>query len=136
MTKVVGLYGKAETGKTMTLNLLIDILESVTTGHEMPIPQSVLNNRRKSFIYKGLNIGIGTWGDNEDEVRRNCGFFQDNNCDIVFSATRTKGRSRKALLKYAEENSTSVIWIKKRIADSDYESAALEQANKLFNLML
>lgn len=37
MTKVVGLYGKAETGKTMTLNLLIDILESVTTGHEMPI---------------------------------------------------------------------------------------------------
>jgi hypothetical protein len=135
MKKVIGLYGRAEIGKTMTLNYLIDLLEVSMTGCTMPAPQPSTNNRRMAFKINDIIVGVGTWGDNEYEVTQNCIFFKNNNCDIAFSATRTRGGSCDALKKYAEEDESTIKWIKKNIVDSDFEEAALIQAQELFNLI-
>ncbi|OAV63517.1 hypothetical protein Barb6XT_03130 [Bacteroidales bacterium Barb6XT] len=139
MNKVIGLWGVASTGKTTTLNLLIDLLEVATTDCPMPTPQPERVERRKAFIYNGFKIGIATGGDTDDIVKENCAFFDDEKCDIVFSATRKRydSGSHIELTNYAERFGLSVTWIEK---DTDTTSRTkyivnLQQALDLLDMI-
>ncbi len=133
MIKIIGLYGRANVGKTSTLNLLIDLLKVQTTGCAMAPPQAL--ERKMIFTYKGFIIGIGTAGDTYEEVAANCDFFDANNCDIVFSATRTRGGSCRELNKLAHKHSLSTIWIKKIIVTTGFNVINLQQANDLLSMI-
>lgn len=74
------------TGKTDTLNLLIDLLEASASASPMPQPQPEGHDRRKVVRYRGLTVGVCTPGDTEDEVRENRDFFEQHACDVGVTA--------------------------------------------------
>lgn len=133
MKKIIGLYGRAQCGKTSTLNLLIDLLEVATTGCSMPAPHT--GERRVAFDYNGYKVGVGTPGDNAACVRENCDFFDKEMCDVVFSATRTKGESCHELNAFASKHNVKTDWIKKKIAVTNIDSENRQQAQELLSLI-
>ena len=138
MLKIIALYESANHGKTSTLNILISLLQ-LANGQE--VEQCLLNkDRRVSLKYRDLIIGIATGGDNKTEVRKNCVFFEDNNCDIVFTATRKKkdSGSVQALKIFAETKYLKVKRHRKNIAKDDktFNEVNFRQASDLFNIYL
>ena len=115
--KIIGLFGKADQGKTTTLNQVIEKLKQ--EGGE--IKSEVADNGKDRHVcieYKGKRICIASDGDNEPILQRNCDFFDECNrhlhIDVAVSATRTRNTTRKVLEQYAKEQKTRVTWIKKR----------------------
>lgn len=135
MKKIIGLSGVGGTGKTETLNLLIDLLEVATTGCSMPTPQPESKDRKKIFTYNGNIVGIGTSGDSRVCVQKNCDFFDNNKCDIAISATRSWGGSCDCLNEFADKYKIKAIWISKNITSQNQAQANLVQAQALFNLL-
>lgn len=92
-SKAIVLFGRANTGKTTTLNLLIDKLTSkygATTL--MSIPSANANNDKAIAVkYNGLNIAIITEGDHANALDYYFGKIIE--CDIYICASRTKSSS-------------------------------------------
>jgi len=84
--KVIALFGKGGIGKTTTLNLLNNLINP-----DNPITDG--KDHRRTFTYKGKTISITTPGDNETEVKKNIQYVQDKNCDILVTASRTRGQT-------------------------------------------
>ena len=137
MKKAFALYGKGEIGKTETLNLLIDLFTVATIGGPMPTPAPKGHDRKRVFHYKELKIGVATRGDNAYEVKENCKFFESNACDIVYTATRTRGGSCNEIVTYAKSKNAELKWEKKEnILDlSKISSYNFQLAQKLFNMI-
>ena len=104
--KVIALFGIKDTGKTTTLNLLNNLINP-----DNPITDG--KDHRRTFTYKGKTISITTPGDNETEIKKNIQYAQDENCDILVTASRTKGYGRKLL----REQFKDIHFIKKNVAN-------------------
>ena len=104
--KVIALYEVANTGKTTTLNLLNDLLNP-----DNPITDG--KDHRRSITYKGKTIFIATPGDNKAEIDENIKRARKENCDILVTASRTKGYGKELL----KEQFKNIRWIKKDVAD-------------------
>lgn len=137
MKKAIALYGKGDSGKTSTLNLLIDLIVSENKGIPMTIhtEEELRKNCRAVLSYKGKIIGVGTWGDSKDQVEKNCNFFKEKNCDLIYTATRTRGETCKAIKDFVSINRFSLEWVKKKYRDTNRYSENLKQAQELFNLI-
>lgn len=112
MKKIIALYRSAETGKTSTLNLLIELLDKNKKVEE----ERLIEDRRVSISYGSKKIAVTTWGDNGFELKENIKFFEKENCDILVTATRTRGETTGILNDYAKEIDTDIIWIEKNIS--------------------
>lgn len=136
MKKIIGLQGRAQCGKTSTLNLLIDLLEVETKGCAMPVPY--IGDRKKVFVINGLTVGVATPGDTEQIVEENCDFFTANNCDVVFLATRTKGGTHHALDRFAAKQGLTVKYEAKKMESTKglEPQTNLAQAQELLNMIL
>lgn len=135
MQAIIGLYGRGQTGKTETLNLLIDLLEAAASGSPMPSPQPVGRDRRKIIRYRGLTVGVTTVGDNEEEATENRDFFERHACDIGVTAARSWGRTHWVMHDYAKRRGARIRWVKRRIVASGFEEANLGQARELTALI-
>lgn len=126
--KVIGLYNVRNSGKTTTLDLVIDKLQEPEYGYKL-VPEKKPNTKDKRVLlqYKKLKICITTFGDNRTETEKNIKFFEDHQPDIAISAARTKGETRDLLDKYAELLGTEVIWLKKQRAESETERTILNK---------
>lgn len=134
MEKIIALQGPAQCGKTSTLNLLVDLLEVETTNCAMPTPHA--GDRKKVFVINGVTVGIATSGDVARIVQENCNFFNENHCDIVFTATRTKGGTHDVLDKFAASHGLTVKYERKIKSTKESESQTnLEQAKELRKLI-
>jgi hypothetical protein len=107
MKRIIGLYGKANCGKTTTLNNLIEKL-AIATGKNVVIPLNKETDTMEVFNYKNKIICVATQGDTKDAVKQNCDFFINQNCDIAFSATRSRGKSCDALKVLAATYSINI----------------------------
>lgn len=137
MRTIIGLYESGDKGKTSTLNMLIYMLEMATLG--TPTNHNILNNRRAFFVINNTRVGVGTEGEDWDGVQGNCNFFDTNNCDIVFTATRKRSDSGsvRRLEQYAAQKALSVNWIRKTIAANVAQESVInfQQAINLFNMI-
>ena len=135
-TRIICLKGRHNCGKTTTLNYLIDLLDVRINGGTMPTPHK--GDRRKVFIYKGLIIGISTYGDTENILTQNCKFFEDNACDIAFSACLTRGKTCAVLDHFAANNPGSTVTSVKKIIETNANMRSqknLNQATDLLNMI-
>ncbi len=112
MKKIIALYRRSETGKTSTLNLLIELLDK----NKKIEKERLKEDRRVSISYGSKKIAVTTWGDNGFELKENIKFFEEENCDILVTATRTRGETTEILTDYAKEIDTEIIWIEKNIS--------------------
>lgn len=114
MKKIIALYRRAETGKTSTLNLLIELLDKNKKVEE----ERLIEDRRVSISYGSKKIAVTTWGDNGFELKENINYFEKEDCDILVTATRTRGETTEILNDYAKEINTEIIWIEKNLSAS------------------
>jgi len=137
MKKAYALYGKGGSGKTSTLNLLIDLLTIQSTGISFPLhnEEKIKMDNTTIINYRGKIVGIGTRGDNKEEVEKNCRLFKDGNCDIIFTATRTREGSCDAIKEFTTLNIFSLKWIKKRYSELNRYNNNLNQAKELFEMI-
>ena len=115
--KVIALFGKGGTGKTTTLNLLHNLINP-----DNPITDG--KDHRRDFTYKGKTIFIATPGDNEAEIDENIKRARKENCDILVTASRTKGHG-KELLRREFKN---IRWIEKNVGHKRKELVNEAQA--------
>ena len=113
MKKIIALYGCADTGKTHTLNHLIGLLDKTQEVYG----DNLAKDREKSIRYRNKKIAIRTWGDNGEQLKKNIEFFEKENCDILVTATRTRGETTEILNDYATKIDTKIKWIKKNLAE-------------------
>ena len=111
MKTIIVLYRRANTGKTTTLNYLIGLLDK--SKEEM---QSLTEDRRVVISYDNKSIAVTTQGDNENEINRNIKFFEKEDCDILVTATRSKGQTPRAIYNYHKEINAKIIWIEKNLS--------------------
>lgn len=111
MKKIIGLYGRANTGKTTTLKRLIRLFGEKANG-EKPVTID---------DYRGKKIVIAPGGDTLGVVKANVKTFKEEKADILVSATRTKGGSQDALKEHAKKIGTDVIWVGKNHSASLHE---------------
>jgi hypothetical protein len=137
MKKSFAIVGRGSVGKTSTLNNLIKLLDVATKGDflvKKHIPES--DDARVVFkSYKGYIIGICTPGDNSQELRENCKFFEKYDCDIIFTATRTRGKSKDVFYKYSKKYGYNIHWIGKYVVENNFEEINLHQAVDLLRLI-
>ncbi len=127
MKKIIALYRRAETGKTSTLNLLIELLDKNKKVEEIRLTE----DRRVSISYGNKKIAVTTWGDNGFELKENIKYFENEDCDILVTATRTRGETTEILNDYAKEINTEIIWIEKNLSASLEELINQTQAKDI-----
>lgn len=133
LTKIIALYGAANTGKSTTLNYLINLLaktEAVGNHAEVTVADCgdvrKLDDTPKLFVLNGLKIAVTPSGDNGHELDKNIVFIKDCDCDIAVTASRTKGSSVETLNNFAKAAGIKVEWIKKEYCDT----AEMAQCNR------
>lgn len=112
MKQIIALCRRSNAGKTNTLNYLIGLLDK---SQEVDIT-ALTRDRRVVISYNNKKIAITTFGDNGEELKKNIKFFEENTCDILVTATRSKGETIDIINLYAQEIKTNIIWIEKNIA--------------------
>ncbi|RRD73840.1 hypothetical protein EII14_09045 [Alloprevotella sp. OH1205_COT-284] len=127
MKKIIALYRRAKTGKTSILNLLIEFLDKNKKVEENHLTE----DRRVSIFYGNKKIAITTWGDNGFELKENIKYFEEEDCDILVTATRTRGETTEILNDYAKEINTKIVWIEKNISASLEELINQTQAKDI-----
>lgn len=121
MQHIIALFGTGDTGKTTTLNHLIDFLNNNHSGFSL-IHQNPIRRTENQVTFKhnsGRIVCIATIGDNEHEINKNLDYASQNNADILITASRTGGAGVDKLYETALSNNFLPIFIKKT-----YESMA------------
>ncbi len=92
---------------------------------------------RYYFKINGVTVGIATGGDTQAIVKQNCLFFQQNNCDVAFSAIRTKGKTCQDLDAFAKQYGLTVNKQSQNIVNDITKQYAsnLAKAQELYNLI-
>jgi len=110
MKRIIGLYGRKNSGKTTTLNLLIELL-----GEKGQRDNPVTIN------YRGRKIVITPGGDSADIVKQNIEFFEKQEADILVTAARNgdkTGASQFLDNHYNEASDALLIWFGKNHSTS------------------
>lgn len=126
--KIIGLSNVGNSGKTTTLNLVIDKLQEPEYGYKL-VPEKKPNTKDKRVLLqsKKLKICITTFGDDAAETKKNIDFFKKHKPDIAISAARSWGNTRDLLNGYAESQGTKVIWLEKQRAENEKERSTLNE---------
>ena len=110
MKKIIELSGRADKGKTITLNYLIGFLDKSKEEKELTKDRSVI------VCYSNKKIAVTTPGDNIGEIKKNIEFFEKEDCDILVTATRLNRNTINIIDKYCKENKAEFILTEKNIA--------------------
>ncbi len=112
--KIIALKGRGKCGKSETLGIhLRGILRERNGVHY----EDCTMDTREQIIVNGMVGDICPPGDNEKEVNDNIAFVEKHPCDVLFTATRTRGGSRNALKAYAARKSVELIEVWKHYND-------------------
>jgi hypothetical protein len=115
----------ADRGKSLTLNKLGSYL--VSSGANTAYS---LSNKDyyAVFNYKGVIVGVQTFGDTLDVVRDGLRSFQIDKCDIILIATKRHGETVKEVESFANNNAYRVVWTAPyKVWDGQISVAAIKE---------
>lgn len=127
--KIIGLYGRGECGKSETLGIY---LRSLVYGVDLSKAEERFGSHKdmlESINRNGTIVDICPPGDTKKIVDKNIDFIKQNPCDIVFTATRTRGDGCEALKDYAQSINAELVWIKK-VYNDELDTIGQKEANK------
>lgn len=112
--KIIALKGRGKCGKSETLGIHVrGILRERNSVHY----EDCTMDTREQIIVNGMVVDICPPGDNEKEVTANIAFVEKHPCDVLFTATRTRGGSRNSLKEYAVRKNAELKEVWKRYND-------------------
>ena len=123
MKKIIGFYGRPGSGKTTTLNLLIELLGEKGQG-DNPV----------TINYRGRKIVITHGGDSDAIVEQNINIFKKEGADILVTATRNGDNTGAStfLDKYCKEApDILLVWFGKNHSTSLAKMINVIQAKEL-----
>lgn len=127
--KIIGLYGRKDCGKSETLGIYLrGILHGVNLSDAEEM-FGVDKDLCESINRNGIIVDLCPPGDTKEIVESNIEFIKQNPCDIVFTATRTKGEGCKALENYTKSINAELVWVKK-VYNDDLGKLGQKEANK------
>lgn len=109
--KIIALYGHAQCGKTTTLNYVKDILREEGKSLSQNPPHK--GDQPETFEYKGLIVCVAPGGDTGAIIQSNIAYFEQKQCDVGITASRTRGAGVRVINEYAATKPATLIWIKK-----------------------
>nr|WP_314772691.1 hypothetical protein [uncultured Porphyromonas sp.] len=130
---VIVLQGIHDSGKTTTLNLLIQLLLGTEGSSLLEEDRKNLKgeDRRVLISYQGKKVYVGTPGDVEFEIWKNIALSEIKGCDILVTAARSKGATKEAIIDYAELINAEQAWIQKRKVEERIDEANRAQAQDI-----
>ena len=133
------MYGRKDCGKSETLGIYLRSLVHGVNFSDAERKIGFDKDRCESIDRNGIVVDICPPGDTERIVTDNIEFIRQNPCNIVFTATRTRGKGCKALENYAKSTNSELVWIKK-VYNDDLDEIGKKEANmryaeKLFEMI-
>ena len=130
--RVIALKGVAYSGKTPTLNILREMLrEEGVSLSDSPGTGDI----PEAFKVGDLIIGVAPGGDFREIVDKNLRFFEENKCDVGYTACRTKWGPMYALDDFEKLPGNTVIRVQKcyefGLSESTKDSCNHEMAQLL-----
>ncbi|MDE5568108.1 MAG: hypothetical protein K2J12_06670 [Muribaculaceae bacterium] len=103
---LINVFGVGEIGKTKTLATLYSQIQNTSSFHYIQDNQINSDDFWAIFNYKGKTVGIITMGDpgSEDVVDKFLNNCSSHHCDIIFTASRTRGEIFGMVMNYANTN--------------------------------
>ena len=145
----IALYGAGGTGKTTTLNILIDLLvaESAKNGSIGDVREwdgssydesTKTGDRCVAVRVFGKMVVVATFGDNGDFVASGIAFARSVGADILVIATRKRSDSSSwgAFWKEIGEKGIPYLEVEKiKVDEADSQVQAAKQAQELFEMI-
>jgi len=94
MADIYALQGPGSCGKSETIKIVFDLLVNKYKVTSTQIQYFHNDRVDKAAILSGVNgkkIGIESYGDGEERIRRSLTAFVKAGCDIIFCTCRTRG---------------------------------------------
>ncbi|WP_042366740.1 hypothetical protein [Bacteroides neonati] len=132
MKKIIALYRRGDTGKTETLNYVIEILNTITTGNLIPLVPNH-TDRQATFVFNGLTVSVCTAGDNAAEIKQNEAYFNNQKCDIAITASRSRGESVDAINAMANSNGVGIQWVRKLVRPHNVYHLNVSDAHQIIS---
>lgn len=116
---ILGLYAGAESGKSETIKIVLQILLERFPEHAIIFENGEDGGDVKALLFiHGTKVGIESQGDPWSRQMQSIKDFTDIGCDIILSASRTRGMTTKSIL--AHQDQYKIYWYyKNRELDSD-----------------
>ena len=128
MRKIIALYASANKGKTSTLSILIDLLSLVSSESNVWRTKEGWGQ----FKINDVAVGVCTPGDDKSSIESNINYFNENECEVIVTATRTKGGTVTELEKLEKQENCPILWFPKE--DNEEKNKLI--ASELFRLVL
>lgn len=142
---LLGVFGASERGKTQTLSKLIDKFESdksYSIPFELKVSELSSSDEIAIFEKSGIKIGISTEGDYQEIVDKTVRKLINYGCDLIVTATRTKGETTNLINQLADKYCYEMQWFEKNTninewcnkwphKGEDFEKRKIEYFNKL-----
>lgn len=112
--KAIVLWGRADSGKTTTLNQVVDeLLRLGATILYGKVAPCYGKDTKIKLVWSGKIIGIVTEGDSEAGIKSGCDELENDcdNCDIYVLAARSKGETLRYIEEKFEKN--LIVWHRK-----------------------
>lgn len=135
---IIGLWGTSNVGKSQTIKAVYSKLIKKYPNYKYhPSYTAILNQVDISVVIEinGKIIGIESQGDPKSRLFVSLPIFVKLKCDIILCATRTRGKTVKAVEKY--QNDYGIIWEHKVTStrNSEIETDNEEMARKILRLI-
>ena len=104
---IIGVYGTSDVGKSTTLALLGWQLDEIGAVTESNLAHW---DYRAVFEYQNHKVGIQTYGDIEPLVREGLKHFLEEDCNLIYIASKRYGATVERINIFARDNDFRVIW--------------------------
>lgn len=140
MEKIILLKGTSDVGKTQVLNIVIDLLQKISSIYEIQKKYDDSEDRLATFYFSDKTVCVCTAGDDSEIVKKYFKYFDKQNCDIAVCTAHVSDESKKEFDKNVKDMEIETIEFRKRKDKNlDYSGqlvVAREVAAKIFNKVL
>ena len=105
---IIGIYGTANVGKSMTLSSLGRQYVSIGASTHDDVSKG---DYRAVLEHLNHKIGIQSFGDLEKFVKEGLDVFLNSQCDLIYIASKNYGKTRDCIGSFARKYGFRVIWI-------------------------
>lgn len=109
---ILGLFAGARSGKSETIKIVLQILLERFPEHAIILENGENGGDVKALLFiHGAKVGIESQGDPWSRQMQSIKDFTDIGCDIILSASRTRGMTTKSINEH--RNNYEIYWYRK-----------------------